>query len=78
MKDLVTLAIKIPRDTEVTPEAAQTFLTTLTQLNSGKRLQKLMGKFPKSLSLEIAFVRSQIYFLISIDPEFEVFVRKKQ
>src|SRR5690349_9849655 len=75
MNDLVTLAIKIPRETEVTPEAAQTFLTTLTQLNKPKRFGKLVGKFPKSLALEIAYSRSQIQFQITTDKEFEIFIR---
>jgi len=75
MSNLVTLAIKIPRETEVTPEAAQTFLTTLTQLNKPKRFGKLMGRFPKSLALEIAYTKSQIHFQITTDSEFEVFIR---
>lgn len=76
MSNLVTLAIKIPRETEVTPEAAQTFLTTLTQLNKGKRFhKKFLNKFPKALALEIAFLHSQIYFMVTCDPEFEVFIR---
>lgn len=76
MANLVTLSVKIPRNTEVTPEAAQTFLATLTQLNKGSTLhKKFLAKFPKSLALEIAFYNSQIQFLITCDPEFETFIR---
>ncbi len=76
MPNLITLAIKIPRNTEITPEAAQTFLTTLTQLNYIKPFhKKILGKFPKSLALEIVYANSQIQFMITCDSEFEVFIR---
>ena len=59
MSELVTLAIKLPRETPVTPEAAQTFLAALTQINPTSFWQKLGGAKSKSIALEIAlFVES--------------------
>ena len=74
MNDLVTLALKIPRNTEVTPESAQTFLAALTQVNFTSGLQKLMGTKPKAFALELALINQQIYFLITCDAELVPFI----
>ena len=74
MSALTTLLLKLPRNTEVTPEAAKTFLAALTQINSVTFMQKLMGTKPLALSLEIASVNQQIQFLITCDPELVPFV----
>lgn len=53
MSNLTTLLLKLPRNTEVTPEAAQTFLSALTQINAVSVFQRLFGTKPQSLALEI-------------------------
>lgn len=74
MSELITLFLKVPRGNEYTPEAAQTFLSALTQLNSLSVWDRLMGKRPQALALEIAFVSQQIRFLITADAELAPFI----
>lgn len=66
---LTTLSLRIPRNTQVTPEAAQTFLSSLTQINYLSNLERILGKKPKSLSLEIGLINQQITFFITADSE---------
>ena len=74
MDHLTTLVLKLPRNTEVTPEAAQTFLAALTQVNSVSFLQKLSGTVPQALALEIALVNQQIKFQVTCDSDLVPFV----
>ena len=74
MNNLVTIILKIPRDTEVTPEAAQTFLATLTQINSVSFFQKLTGTHPPAIALEIALINQQIRFQITCSKELAPFI----
>lgn len=74
MESLTTLLLKIPRNTQVTPEAAQTFLAALTQINSLPFLKKLFGKKPESLALEIALFNQQIRFQITCDNSLVPFI----
>ncbi|KKU03691.1 MAG: hypothetical protein UX03_C0013G0051 [Candidatus Woesebacteria bacterium GW2011_GWE1_45_18] len=74
MQNLTTLLLKLPRNTEVTPEAAQTFLSALTQINSVSFFQRLTGTHPQALSLEIALINQQIRFQITCDTELVPFV----
>lgn len=71
---LQTLYLKLPRNTEVTPEAAQTFLATLTQINTSSRWSKLFGDGPEPLALEIALISQQIHFLITASTELTEFI----
>ncbi len=77
MSDLTTLLLKIPRNTEVTPEAAQTFLAALTQINSVSFFQKLSGVKPQALALEIVLVNQQIRFQITCDSTIVPFVENQ-
>lgn len=74
MPNLTTLLLKVPRNQEVTPEAAKTFLSALTQINAVSFFQKLFGIKPPALALEIASVNQQIQFLITCDAEIIPFV----
>ena len=74
MNNLTTLLLKLPRNTEVTPEAAQNFLAALTQINSVSFLQKLTGVKPQPLALEIALINQQIQFQITCDSAIAPFV----
>src|SRR3989337_2981529 len=65
MSELVTLSLKLPRNTQITPEAAQTFLSALTQINYSTSIDKLFGKKPPAFSLEIALINQQIRFLVT-------------
>jgi len=75
MQNLTTLLLKLPRNTEVTPEAAKTFLAALTQINSVGFLKKLFGGRSQALSLEIAQVNQQIRFHITCDESLVPFVQ---
>ena len=74
MPTLTTLFLKLPRNIEVTPEAAKTFLAALTQINSVSSIQKLFGTKPHALALEIASVNQQIRFLITCDADIAQFI----
>ncbi len=74
MSELTTLFLKLPRNQEVTPEAAKTFLSALTQINGVSNFQKFLGTESLSLSLEIASVNQQIRFLITCDPSLVPFL----
>ena len=75
MNDLTTFLLRLPRNTEVTPEAAQTFLSTLTQINSISFFQRLTGKKPFPLALEIGLANQQIRFQITCSNEIVPFVQ---
>jgi len=74
MDELTTLLLKLPRNTEVTPEAAQTFLAALTQVNTVSFVQRLTGVKPQALALEIALINQQIRFQITCDKDLVPFV----
>lgn len=74
MSELTTLLLKIPRNTEVTPEAAQTFLAALTQVNYVSGLSKLLGTKPAAFALEIILVNQQIRFQITCDSTLVPFI----
>ena len=71
---LTTLLLKLPRNIEVTPEASQTFLAALTQINSVSPIQRLLGTHPQPLALELAVFNQQISFQITCDPDLAPFV----
>ena len=75
MNKITTFILRLPRNTEVTPEAAQTFLSTLTQINSSSFFQKLSGKKPYSLALEMALINQQIRFQITCSDEISAFLQ---
>ena len=74
MQNLTTLLLKLPRNTEVTPEAAQTFLAALTQVNGVGWLDRLLGKAPQAFAIELALVNQQIRFQITCDSDLAPFV----
>lgn len=74
MQSLATLFLKLPRNVEVTPEAAKTFLAALTQINSVSALQKLFGTKSQALALEIGAMNQQIKFMITCDSDLVQFV----
>jgi Type IV secretion-system coupling protein DNA-binding domain len=74
MHTLTHLLLKLPRNVVVTPEAAQTFLSALTQINYVPKLTKLFGKRPHPLALEIVFSEGQIGFYISCEATIASFV----
>ncbi len=75
MNNLVTFSLKLPRNTEVTPEASKTFLSALTSISSVSNFQKLLGVKPQRLSLEIVSINQQILFLITCDSDIAQFVQ---
>jgi len=75
MSNITTFILRLPRNTEVTPEAAQTFLSTLTQINSSSFLSKITGNKNYSLALEIALINQQIRFQITCSDEISAFVQ---
>lgn len=75
MSSLVTFSLKLPRNTEVTPEASKTFLSALTSISSVSNFQKMLGVKPQRLSLEIVSINQQILFLITCDSDIAQFVQ---
>jgi len=75
MPNLTTLFLKLPRNIEVTPEAAKTFLSALTGINSVSFFQKLTGVNAPALSLELTAINQQIRFQITCDAELSAFVQ---
>lgn len=75
MSKLVTISLKLPRNTEVTPEAAKTFLSTLTSISSVSPIQKLFGTKPQVLSLELVTINQQILFAITAEEDLIQFVQ---
>ncbi len=71
---LTTLILKLPRGTEVTPEAAQTFFSTITKINPAGTLDRLLMRNQKPFALEIASVGQQIRFQITCHPDLVAFV----
>ena len=74
MQNLATLFLKLPRNVEVTPEAAKTFLSALTQINSVSSLQKLFGTRPQALALEVGTINQQIRFMITCENDLVQFI----
>ena len=74
MANLKTLVLKLPRESEVTPEAAQTFLAALTQINSVGSIERLLGKKAPALALEIVLFNQQIRFQVVCDETLVDFV----
>jgi hypothetical protein len=72
--ELITLNLKMPRGVDVTPEATQTFLSALTQINAVSFWEKLTGTTPQPLALEIALINQQIRFQITCDKDIAPFV----
>jgi len=74
MDEKITLLLKLPRNVEVTPEAAQTFLATLTGIESVSGLRKLTGAKSQSVALEIFLINQQIMFMVTCDSDLAPFV----
>jgi hypothetical protein len=75
LSNLTTFLLRHPRNTEITPEAAKTFLAALTQINSVSFWQKLGGARPRPLALEIALTNQQIKFCVTCDRELAPFIQ---
>ncbi len=74
MENLTTLIFKLPRNTEVTPEAAQTFLASLTQLPAINFFDKLRGSHRSKLALEILLHNQQIQFQVTCSATFTSYI----
>ena len=77
MAELSTFFLKLPRNVEVTPEAAKTFLAALTQINPTSFLQKIRGEKRKAFALEIVLINQQIRFQITCDPQLIPFIESQ-
>ncbi len=74
MAELTTLLIKVPRGNEYTPEAAQTFLSALTQINTISFWDRMSGQRPDPLALEIYLINQQIHFAVTTSSDLAPFV----
>ena len=74
MGRLSTLVLKLPRDNEVTPEAAQVFLSALVDINPLKLHHRLIGKTRRAVALEIVLARQEISFQITAHPDLTGFI----
>ena len=77
MAELSTFFLKLPRNVEVTPEAAKTFLAALTQVNPVSFWQKLARGKRKAFALEIVLFNQQIRFQITCDPTLIPFIESQ-
>lgn len=77
MAELSTFYLKLPRNVEVTPEAAKTFLAALTQVNPVSFWQKLARGKRKAFALEIVLFNQQIRFQITCDPTLIPFIESQ-
>ncbi|GAF74932.1 unnamed protein product, partial [marine sediment metagenome] len=64
--DLVFLEVKVPRESEETPESMVSFLASLSHLLRGSSLLKRLGGKKPSLSLEIAAFDQAIHFYLAM------------
>ncbi|MBP7119352.1 DUF87 domain-containing protein [Candidatus Woesebacteria bacterium] len=71
---LTTLFLKVPRNIEISPESAKTFLATLTGIGNVTMLKRLQGHRPQVLSLELVSANQQIRFSITTNTELVPFV----
>ena len=75
-ENLVTLLLKLPRNTDVTPEAAQTFLSALTQINPGSSsiFDIFKSSSAKPVALEIVLINGQIHFQLTCHVDLMPFI----
>lgn len=75
-ENLVTLLLKLPRNTDVTPEAAQTFLSALTKINPNTTsiFDIFKGSNAKPVALEIVLHQGQIQFQLTCDVDLMPFI----
>ena len=72
---LDSLFLKLPRDTEVTPEMAKNFLSALSAvLKRPGILGKLIGKKSPPLALELVTTNQQVQFVITSDSNLTEFI----
>lgn len=75
MAALDVFLVKIPRDTEVTPEMAATFLSTFPRMLSRSFVDRVIKGIPvPTVSLEVGVWEQQIRFLVVCSPEISQFV----
>jgi hypothetical protein len=74
MKEKTIFEIRIPRENEYTPEAAAALFAGFTKtLSSPSFLDRLKGKEPEPLILEIACHHQEVHFYTTIDSEMSSF-----
>ncbi|KKU28364.1 MAG: hypothetical protein UX80_C0018G0008 [Candidatus Amesbacteria bacterium GW2011_GWA2_47_11b] len=75
---LSVLSLKVPRESESSPEHTAQLLASLTRSTlSPSSLQKLFGKKPLYVSLEITTIDSQINFCVALPSELVSFVQSQ-
>lgn len=77
MTAVKTLTLKLPRETVVTPEAAQTFLSSIASLPAASLWNKLVGRAKVPLSLELYSVGQQTFFAVTLDDKLIEFVKSQ-
>jgi len=75
MAELVTYLLKLPRESTTSPEAAQTFLSALVDINYVGFWSKILRGTNKPLALEIAHFDGKVGFLITLDEGLSPFVQ---
>lgn len=65
IEEKTILEIKIPRENEYTPESAAALFSSFTKtLSSPSVMDRIMGKKPENLVLEIASINQEIHFFV--------------
>lgn len=73
----ILLEVKIPRESEETPEAFASILSNLSSVLTTSKLKHILKKEPKSISLEIACINQSIHFYIVVDSELKEYVESQ-
>lgn len=75
VSNLATLLVTIPRETEVTPESAATFLSSFSQVLSSSFVSQVIKGVPRPvMALEVAVWEQKIRFLITCSANLVTFV----
>ncbi|MCR4324804.1 MAG: type IV secretion system DNA-binding domain-containing protein [Candidatus Curtissbacteria bacterium] len=76
-EEKIILEIKIPRESEETPESFASLLSNLTGLLSNSRISQVLRKEPKSIALEIACFDQSIHFFIIIPTSIKEYIESQ-
>jgi hypothetical protein len=75
--NLASIKLKLPRNTEVSPESTQTFLSSLAGINKTGGLKRIFGGGAKPMALEITLENQEISFQITAHKDILNFIESQ-
>lgn len=75
--NLVSIKLKLPRNTEVSPESTQTFLSSLVGINKTGKMKRIFGGGAKPAALEIVLLNQEISFQITAHKDIMSFIESQ-